>query len=243
MNANISLLLVVAFFLFSCGGATSPQEASREAAAEDVAEDLHQAMPGAVETVFENDYVRAMEVRLEPGEEQPVHEGAPRVIYSLSDYTINWTENGIDEGAKSWEAGDAHWHDAGPHAAENTGATTAEYLVVARTKATLPECDLANLAEDVNQAAPDYSEILLENEHVRVTAVQLPAGASIPEHAGINRVIYALSDYQIDYTSNREGSGAKALRQGEAHWHEACRHSLTNTGETEARFLVIAFKK
>lgn len=243
MNAKSFFFIMVAFALVDCGADTSSRQASGEPAASETAESIQQAMPDAAETIFENDYIRAMTVRLEPGEQQPVHEGAPRIIYSLSDYSIQWTENGVDEGIKSWQTGDVHWHDAGAHAAKNTGANPAEYLVVARTEADLPACDLTALTEDVNQAAPDYAEIRLENDHVRVTEVRLPAGASIPEHAGINRAIYALTDYSLDYTSDKEGANSKTLRQGQLHWHEACRHALTNTGATEARFLVIAWKK
>ncbi len=243
MNAKTLLLITLAFFLWNCGGEAPTDEEKGEAPSAEVAENLQEAMPEGVEAVFNNDYVQVMKVRLEPGQQQPMHQGAPRVIYSLGEYTIQWTENGADKGAKSWEKGAVHWHEAGPHAAKNTGDQTAEYLVVARSETELPDCDEADLAEDVNQAAPDRAQILFENEHVRVTEVQLPTGASIPEHAGINRAIYALSDYQIDYTSDQEGAGAKTFRRGDAHWHEACKHALTNSGDTEAHFLVFAFKQ
>jgi hypothetical protein len=61
-------------------------------------------------------------------------------------------------------------------------------------------------------------------------------------HAGINRIIYSLSDYDIKYDSGKDGSRNETFNQGDVHWHDACRHALENTGQTEAKFLVVGFK-
>ncbi|MCB9267629.1 MAG: hypothetical protein H6558_21610 [Lewinellaceae bacterium] len=194
-------------------------------------------------TLLENAYVTVKKMTLPPGAEQPLHEGGPRVVYSLTDYKLSWREREGDPSEKAWTAGDVHWHDAGAHAAKNIGQSDAEFLVVMRTKAALPACDEEKaLNNDVNKVSPDKSSVLFENEHARVTKVTLEAGAEIPEHAGTNRVIYSLTDYTITYASDKEATQEQSFTAGEAHWHEACRHSLSNTGQSTAEFLVIAFK-
>ena len=80
--------------------------------------------------VLENESVRVIEVNLEPGEATPKHWAGPRMIYSLSDYTLRWTEGDAEPVEKSWKGGEAHWHGAGEHVAENAGAGPARYLVI-----------------------------------------------------------------------------------------------------------------
>ena len=231
--------VALALILFaSCGQQPQTQEETETK----VYDDIVTAMPDNAAVVAENDYVRVLHITLPAGAEQPMHKGNARAIYSLTDYQMEWTE-GEETGTKTWSAGDAHWHEAGEHAAKNAGESTAEFIVVERTGSELPACDEEALQNDVNAVAPDFAEVILENESVKVTKVMLSAGEMIPEHSGINRVIYALSDYSIDYTSDKEGNMQKSFTSGEAHWHEACQHSLNNTGESEAQFLVFAMKK
>ncbi len=222
----------------SCG----QQQQSQEETETKVHDDIVTAMPDNASVAMENDYVRVLHITLPAGTEQPMHKGNARAIYSLTDYQIAWTK-GEETGTKTWKAGDAHWHEAGEHAAKNTGTGAAEFIVVERTDSELPACDEEALENDVNAVASDFAEVIFENESVKVTKVMLPAGEMIPEHSGINRVIYSLSDYSIDYTSDKEGNMQKSFTPGEAHWHEACQHSLKNMGESEAQFLVFAMKK
>ena len=84
----------------------------------------HVAPPSMARTMLDNRNGRVSEVTLQPGEEQPVHYGLNRVIYSLSAYTI---EMGGREVA--FEPGTAHFHKPDNHGAKNVGETTARYLV------------------------------------------------------------------------------------------------------------------
>ena len=95
----------------------------------------------------------------------------------------------------------------------------------------------------MHSVSSEYTEVLIENDLFKVTEVNLPQGASIPIHAGINRMIYSVSDYQIAYESDKEGKSNKKFSAGEIHWHDACQHALENIGETEAKFIVISFKR
>ena len=82
------------------------------------------------EVVFENESVRVIEVSLEPAEATPKHWAGPRMVYSLSDYTLRWTEGDAEPVERSWKAGEAHWHVAAEHIAENAGEGPAHYLVI-----------------------------------------------------------------------------------------------------------------
>lgn len=81
------------------------------------------------ENIFENDYVRIIEVNIPVGEGQPMHQGVNRLIYSLTPYTIKYTSDKMETKESTMEAGDAHWHTADEHAVENIGETDAHYVI------------------------------------------------------------------------------------------------------------------
>lgn len=233
-------LLLIAWGCQSSGTENQQSESETDTLAQEKAAELPS---GLATTLLENPYVKVNKMTLPPGVEQPLHEGGPRVVYSLSDYRISWQEGEEEPVEKAWSAGDVHWHDAGTHAAKNVGQSEAGFVVAMRTDEALPPCDKEKaLNNDVYKVSPDKASVLFENEHTRVTRVTLEAGAEIPEHAGANRVIYSLTDYTITYASDKEVTKEDSFQAGEAHWHEACMHSLSNTGDTTAEFLVIAFK-
>ncbi len=234
MYYHLSILLLT-IVLAACGN----QDKKENQEAAEAPETVKAVAP---EVVFENQYAEVVKVSLAPGEALAAHKGEKRVIYSLSDYSIEWEEAGKDEGTKTWKKGNIHFHEAGSHAAKNNGDSTAEWLAFVKKDVALPECGENTLENDVNSVAPDFADQRFDNEVFKITEVSLPQGENIPMHAGVNRIIYSLSDYQIVYESDQEGKGEKMFKSGNIHWHEACQHALENTGETEAKFLVIAFK-
>lgn len=171
------------------------------------------------ELVFENDYAKVVKVRLAPGESIKPHQGEKRVIYSLTDYSIDWEEQGEQLGTKSWKKGDVHFHEAGKHSAKNNGTTTAEWIVFTKKNEDLPECGKNQIENDVNSVSAEFANVLLDNNDFKITEVILPKNASIPKHSGINRMIYSLSNYQIAYESDRKGESEKQFTIGDVHWH------------------------
>ncbi len=239
-NASQFAILIYVFcllFVSACGSETQ-SESSDQTTEEEVTQKLIEPVE-----IFSNNYARVVKVSLAPGEELAAHEGEARVIYSLSDYSIEWEEQGQDLGTKSWKSGEVHYHEAGRHSAKNNGSSKAEWLAFVRKNDELPDCSDYSLDNDVNAVASDVASMLFDNEEFRITEVTLPQGAQIPMHSGKNRLIYSLSDYQILYESDKEGKTEKTFNSGDAHWHEACEHGLENNGQSEARFLVIAYKQ
>ena len=238
-KSNLYLLTLTSIsflILSSCG------EKKKKAVKDTATEEIQSVMEVTPELVFENDYAKVSKISLSPGELLSTHEGENRVIYSLTDYSIDWEEQGKSLGTKKWKKGDVHFHEAGTHAAENNGTTTAEWLVFTRKNTELPECGDNTIENDVNSVSPDFTKVLFDNEFFKITEVNLANGESIPMHSGINRIIYPLSDYQLKYESDKEGRIDKQFKAGDAHWHEACQHALENAGETAARFLVVSYK-
>jgi quercetin dioxygenase-like cupin family protein len=235
LNQFVIAVFSISLFLVSAC------ESGNQKEAQDTQEETTQKVVQP-EVIFENDYSRVVKVSLAPGEELASHEGEARLIYSLSDYSIDWEEKNQNLGTKSWKKGAVHFHEAGQHSAKNNGSSQAEWLAFSRKSTELPDCSDNSLENDVNAVASDFASLLFDNDNFRLTEVALPQGEKIPMHSGINRLIYSLTDYQILYDSNKEGKAEKTFKTGEAHWHEACQHALENTGQGEARFLVVAYK-
>lgn len=191
---------------------------------------------------FENEYIKVTEFMLKPGDKLPLHKGDPRAIYALSNFKIKWTE-GDQVSEKEWIKGDVHWHDALEHAVENIGDTDANYLVVSRKELALPEAGDYDIAQDASQLDSEHANSIFENEHIRIIEVKIATGESQPMHHGINRLIYSLTSYQIEYTSEQMDTKNSKIEAGDIHWHTADKHSVKNNGETLAHYLIFEFKQ
>ncbi len=195
-------------------------------------------LPGdGVQHLFANDYVEVHRVTLEPGDGLPLHSGDARLIYSLSDYTIEWTERG-ETTTKTWREGDVHAHEALEHAVRNTGNTIADFLVVARTDKALPKAERGADAADV---AGGYAAFIAEFDDARVLRVALPAGGSQPIHQGAARVVYSLNGHSIAFSTPEGGERVREFATGDVHWHDAGPHAVANAGDETARFVIFAF--
>jgi quercetin dioxygenase-like cupin family protein len=224
--------------LASCGQEPGTPETAVESSAAAPLQDIAAGQPDQVTVAFENDYLRVMRFDLDPNEALPPHRGKRRVVYSLTDYELDWTEEGQPSGRRSWTAGDVHAHSAGIHAVENTGDTTASFLVFERLDAPLPS---ASMHED-DAELPAGARSLLSNADFHVLEVALQPGDSQEPHAGGWRAIYSLTDYSIEW---REGDEVeqKSWNAGDVHWHEPSQHAAGNTGTTPARWLVVGLKQ
>lgn len=219
--------LVILIFFVSC---------------ERAGEDILVLMPEKTQLVFENEYVRVLNITLEPGDKQPLHFGENRLIYALSNYTIKYY---LEDDATEipWNEGGIHWHEAGKHAVENVGETIADYLVIERKAIELSvESDGITETEVMIQDT-EYATAVFENDYAHVVRVHLPAGSTIPEHDGINRLVYSLSDYTIRYTSEIKGTVETEFEAGDIHWHSPGVHSVENIGDSEASYIVFSLKQ
>ncbi len=195
------------------------------------------------EILFENEFVRVVRIVLQPGGELASHDGGRRVIYSVTDYSLQWEEEGKEAVTKSQESGNLHYHDGGVHAAKNTGENVAEWVAFIHKGNKLPECPEEWITNDVASKVPDYATVQFENEVFRIVKLSLPTGAVVPRHSGINRLIYSLNDYTLMYEDDNEDKAEWPMEKGTIHWHEACEHSVENQGAVTAEYLVVGFKE
>jgi hypothetical protein len=197
-------------------------------------ENKNETMKINPEKIVENEYAEVFKVTLNPEEELAEHDGEVRLVYSLSDYSIEWVEKGESLGEKTWEKGNIHLHEKGKHSAKNTGTTKAEWIVFTRKNNALPKCE-GFIDKDVNSLDGNFKQQIFDANLFRVTEIKLAPNDSIPLHEGINRIIYSLSDYTIYYGSSKEGNFEKSFKIGDAHWHTCDQHSIKNTGLSHHR--------
>lgn len=229
----IAVLPLLSLALTSCGDRPGSTQVGPEPAAP--IEDIAMARPSVTSVLFQNDYVRVLRFDLAPGEALPPHRGGRRVVYSLSDYELNWEADDESTGRRSWQAGDVHGHDTGVHSAQNSGETTASFLVFERLDGPLPVD-----APDHTEGLPAGARRLFSGNDVEVLEVELAPGQAQQAHQGAWRVIYSLSDYSLEWRENGELS-RPSWRSGDVHWHGPGEHAASNSGDTMARWLVVAF--
>lgn len=235
---NLKKLLpafILVFGLASCG-----EEQKRENTKQ--VEDSSSKSVSVPENLFENEYAKVVQVKLETGQFLDSHHGENRLIYSLSDYSIDWEEEGNKKGTKSWKAGQWHYHDAGEHAAQNGGEQTAQWLAFVRKKQSLPACADTAMAQHLELDSP-FAKTVFENEVFKAIEIELPTSESLPMHLGFNRLIYSQSTYTLQYQDSSSQPTENTFNEGEVHWHDACVHKVENTGQETAHFIVVIFKE
>jgi hypothetical protein len=79
--------------------------------------------PDTHKLVFENQFVRVLEVNVPPGKFEPWHKHANRVVVDLNDFTTRSTERGGQPKESTRKAGSVRWVDATIHQVENIGKT------------------------------------------------------------------------------------------------------------------------
>ena len=201
---------------------------------------VEQATGEKAQRLFENEYAEVMRVELAPGDSLPPHEGGPRVAYALGDYTLRF-QQGARDVDRSFEPGDAHFHEAGVHTMENVGNSAARFVVFERREAELPSVPAVEEETDLGEEAPAREEERLSNEAFEVHEVALEPGQRLPDHTGYARVVYALSDYEVAFMHEGEET-TRSFSEGDVHFHEPGAHAIRNAGDQAAEFLVVELK-
>ncbi len=74
--------------------------------------------PVGHKTVFENEHVRILEVRSQPGERIPMHSHPPRVVVAVGPYRLTSLDGNGMSSTIDRRPGEAIWVDHEEHAAE-----------------------------------------------------------------------------------------------------------------------------
>jgi quercetin dioxygenase-like cupin family protein len=90
---------------------------------------------------------------------------------------------------------------------------------------------------------PEMTNLLLENDHVRVYDVWFKPGQKATMHTHPNHVIYVLNDGKMKITSSNGKPQEITLKAGQALWMDATAHIAENTGKTDVHNLIVELKK
>ena len=86
--------------------------------------DPTEVSPDKYTVLLENEHVRVLEYRIEPGEKEVWHTHPPKVSYIVSGGKLRITPESGDSFIVDEESGNATWMGAvGPHFGENVGTT------------------------------------------------------------------------------------------------------------------------
>lgn len=193
------------------------------------------------DVLLENGVVRATRVEIAPGDSLAPHEGGTRVVYALTPYTVRFEQDG-QVSDETFVAGSVHGHPAGRHGLVNTGTSPAEFVVFERLEGSASPTP----AGDVPTAIPDPTgttdDLVFNDDEAEVHRVTLQPGAALPPHRGYARVIYSLGGYSVEF-KGESGTHDRSFTAGEAHYHDPGDHTVENTGDSVAEFLVVEFKR
>ena len=98
------------------------------AAAVASAQDPVKVDPRHYKVVFDNQYVRILDVRQKPGDKSPMHSHPNHVVYTLAGSTLKFTSSDGKTNTVTNKAGQAVWRNAETHTVEIAGKTESHAL-------------------------------------------------------------------------------------------------------------------
>jgi quercetin dioxygenase-like cupin family protein len=95
-----------------------------------MADDPTRTDPDKYQVIFENDHVRVLEYRDEPGQSTSPHRHPNSVMYTLSAFDRRLVAEDGQSRDVTLSAGEIRWLDAQVHSGENVGSTPTHVLFV-----------------------------------------------------------------------------------------------------------------
>jgi beta-alanine degradation protein BauB len=98
-------------------------------------------------------------------------------------------------------------------------------------------------AQDPVKTAPNgYKNVLLDNDKVRVIAIEFAPGETAPWHQHPNHVVYALTDGKLEITDKGKSPTIADIKAGTAMYMPAVTHMAKNIGNTTLKLIVTELK-
>jgi hypothetical protein len=94
-----------------------------------MAADPVEVAPNVYTTLFENERVRLLEVRIAASDSSEMHGHPDYVVYNLSEGKVRFSSPSGETEEVELPAGTAMWRDAEEHATENLGTTEVRALL------------------------------------------------------------------------------------------------------------------
>ncbi|MEX2374608.1 MAG: cupin domain-containing protein [Dehalococcoidia bacterium] len=95
---------------------------------------------------------------------------------------------------------------------------------------------------DAAQASPECYSVMLENDHVRVLDMRIPAGQSDETHSHPNETVYFVTGGKARINMPDGQSVELDIPDGHIMWHEPWTHRVENIGTTEIHAIVVEGK-
>jgi hypothetical protein len=233
MRTALGLLILgtIVLVVTSCGGSNGDDA--------EVVRDIVAASSDA-KMLYENDYVTVVEFEVDSGDRLPGYAYDNHTVYTLSNYEMELRHEG-ERSKEKFSQGSAYWREAGTYSVKNVGKNDAKYIALTRKHAGLPDFEPVGPDGDVTSIVADNTVILLSNECVRVIEVILNPGQRLPGHDGVNRIVYSLTSYELEYRSGQMDRSNVSFDEGDVNWYEAGQYSVANISDSPARFIIFEF--
>jgi quercetin dioxygenase-like cupin family protein len=95
-----------------------------------MAQDAAKVAPHVYKVLFENERVRLLDVRMNPGEESAQHSHPNYLLHALQGGKVKLTDASGQSAEVDIQAGDTMWREAEEHSARNVGTTELHALFV-----------------------------------------------------------------------------------------------------------------
>ncbi len=101
------------------------------------------------------------------------------------------------------------------------------------------------VVEVMEEEGQDVEDVLIENEYIKAIKVDLKSGEELPWHKGKERVLYPLNDFQVEFKNLPEDEEGieKIFQKDVPNWYQEQIHSVKNTGNTNAKYLIVLRKE
>jgi hypothetical protein len=184
-------------------------------------------------TLFENQFVRIVELRVPAGVAEAKHSHDHAVTIALTAYDNEITTYPARTVTRRHtNVGEVRWADAVTHEARNTGTT--EQGVI-RVEPKQPASTAPPAADPLDSliVCKDTQTLIFENPFVRVIQEKVPPGVAQPKHRHRHGVLVPLADSDIESMDEGAQPVRRQLKFADATWREPVVHSVRNVGKTE----------
>ncbi|MGC2695978.1 MAG: hypothetical protein WA738_09320 [Candidatus Angelobacter sp.] len=201
--------------------------------------------------VLDNAFVRVFAVTIDPGKSTLMHRhGHDYLTVSIGDAQIMNAKEGAQPAPVTFKDGDVRFAPSGVvHAVTNTGSTqfrnaTIELLgPTTNQKACAEACSVSVPCDSADKAACVTVNKVFTADQWTATLVTLPPGAKYAQHAHPgNFLVVSLTDGDVTMKSQGQPDVPTHPKTGAVTWNNPVVHTVTNTGKTTAKTVVLEFK-
>ncbi len=201
--------------------------------------------------VLENMFVRVFAVTVDPGQSTLMHHhGHDYLGLTLGDSQITNTKQGAQPAQVTFKDGDIRFTPAGlVHAITNNGSApfhnrTIELLQpTTNQKACTESCEIPIQCDSADKTKCVSVTKLITADQWSVTLINLPPGAKYQQHTHLaNFLTIPLTDADVTMKNQDQAEAAVHSKTGELTWNNPVVHTVTNSGTTTAKTIVLEFR-